>query len=163
MITHLRIDNRLIHGQVAVTWKNRIGAKEIIVCNDKVAADPLQQMALPLAARGSTVLVKSVADTIAYAKEHTDDTLFVICKYPSDALAVLSSGLEVKDVNVGNAAPDIKAGSNYKMVTKSIAVTPDDAKIYYQIAEIRGGKLRSQLTPMNEEVDFINEMKKAGY
>ena len=31
MIKHLRIDNRLIHGQVAVTWMNSIGADKIIV------------------------------------------------------------------------------------------------------------------------------------
>ncbi|MDR2182276.1 MAG: PTS sugar transporter subunit IIB, partial [Treponema sp.] len=50
MITHLRIDNRLIHGQVAVAWLKYIGAKAIIVCNDKVASDKIQKMALPLAA-----------------------------------------------------------------------------------------------------------------
>lgn len=57
MIKHLRIDNRLIHGQVAVTWRAHVGAQAIIVCNDQVAADPIQKMALPMAARGSKVLV----------------------------------------------------------------------------------------------------------
>ncbi len=52
MITHLRIDNRLIHGQVAVMWRSNVSADAIIVCNDKVAADPIQKMALPLACKG---------------------------------------------------------------------------------------------------------------
>ena len=41
MIKHIRIDNRLIHGQVAAAWKNNIGADAIIVCNDDVAKDPI--------------------------------------------------------------------------------------------------------------------------
>ena len=76
MIKHLRIDNRLIHGQVAVTWKNHIGAQAIIVTNDKVAADPIQKMALPMAARGSKVLVYAVQETIDYAKANPNETMF---------------------------------------------------------------------------------------
>lgn len=153
MIKHLRIDNRLIHGQVAVTWMNNIGADKIIVCNDKVAADPIQKMALPMAARGNTVYVLSVADTIKYAQEHKDETMFIICKFPTDALQVLESGLEVERVNVGNAAPI--AGTTYEMVTKSIAVTAEEADVYRKIAELRGGKLTSQLTTFNGEENFL--------
>ena len=160
MIKHLRIDNRLIHGQVAVTWMNSIGADKIIVCNDKVAADPIQKMALPMAARGNTVYVVSGAETIKYAQEHPDETMFIICKFPSDALQVLESGLEVKEVNVGNAAPI--QGTNYKMVTKSIAVTEDDAKCYRKIAEMRGGVLTSRLTTMNETENFLELLSKNG-
>ena len=160
MIKHLRIDNRLIHGQVAVTWMNSIGADKIIVCNDKVAADPIQKMALPMAARGNTVYVFSVAETIKYAQEHPDETMFIICKFPSDALQVLESGLEVKEVNVGNAAPI--QGTNYKMVTKSIAVTEDDAKCYRKIADMRGGVLTSRLTTMNETENFLELLSKNG-
>lgn len=60
MIKHIRIDNRLIHGQVAATWKSNIGADVIIVCNDKVAMDPIQKMVLPMAAADSKVLIFSI-------------------------------------------------------------------------------------------------------
>jgi PTS system mannose-specific IIB component len=160
MIKHLRIDNRLIHGQVAVTWMNSIGADKIIVCNDKVAADPIQKMALPMAARGNTVYVLTVAETIQYAIDHPDETMFVIAKFPSDALQILESGVEVQDVNVGNAAPI--AGTKYEMVTKSIAVTKEDAEIYHKIADLRGGVLISRLTTMNEPDNFLELLQKKG-
>jgi len=160
MIKHLRIDNRLIHGQVAVTWMNSIGADKIIVCNDKVAADPIQKMALPMAARGNTVYVFSVAETIKYAQEHQDETMFIICKFPTDALAVMESGLEIQDINVGNAAPI--QGTQYVMVTKSIAVTKEDAVAYRKIAELRGGVLTSRLTTMNETENFLELLGKNG-
>ena len=159
MIKHLRIDNRLIHGQVAVTWMNSIGAQAIIVTNDKVAADPLQKMALPLAARGNKVLVFSLAEMIQYAKDNLEETMFVIAKTPNDALELLESGVEIEHVNVGNAAP--VAGTVYKMVTNSIAVTADDAEVYRKIGEKRGGKLGSRMTPFTDEIDFLAALKSA--
>lgn len=161
MIKHLRIDNRLIHGQVAVTWMNNIGADKIIVCNDKVAQDPIQKMALPMAARGNTVYVFTIDETIKYAQEHPDETMFVIAKFPTDALAILKSGLEVERVNVGNAAP--VNGTQFKMVDKSIAATAEDAVVYREIAALRGGKLGSQLTTFNEDNDFLALLEKAGF
>ena len=102
----------------------------------------------------------SVADTIAYATEHQDDTLFVICKFPADALAVMKSGVGVKTVNVGNAAPI--AGTKYVMVDKSIAATAEDAAVYREIAELNGGKLTSQLIPTLDSRDFLSMLKSAG-
>ena len=50
-ILSTRIDNRLIHGQVGMTWVNSIRANLVLVANDEVANDTVQQnlmdMALP--------------------------------------------------------------------------------------------------------------------
>ena len=105
-------------------------------------------------------IVKRIQNVIKYAQEHPEETMFVICKFPSDALAILESGLEVQEVNVGNAAPI--QGTTYKMVTKSIAVTEEDAKCYRKIAELRGGVLNSRLTTMNETENFLELLSKNG-
>jgi len=161
MIKHLRIDNRLIHGQVAVTWMRRINADAIAVVNDDVAKDRIQKMALPLAARDAKVLVLSHQELQDYVKEHPDESLFVIAKYPMDALRILESGLEVGEVNVGNAAPI--AGTKYVMVEKkSIAATKEDAEVYRKIAELRGGKLMTQTVSTYQPQDFLELLRKAG-
>lgn len=160
MIKHLRIDNRLIHGQIAAAWQKYVNAKAIIVCNDKVANDRIQKMALGLAAKDSKVLVFSVQDTIQYVKDNPNESLFVIAKFPQDGLDILESGVEVGEVNVGNAAPIV--GTKYVMVTKSIAVTADDAAIYRKIAALRGGTLISQMFPTYEKTDFLTALKRAG-
>ena len=161
MIKHLRIDNRLIHGQVAVTWMRRINADAIAVVNDDVAKDRIQKMALPLAARDAKVLVLSHQELQDYVKEHPDESLFVIAKYPMDALRILESGLEVDEVNVGNAAPI--AGTKYVMVEKkSIAATKEDAEVYRKIAELRGGKLMTQTVSTYQPQDFLELLRKAG-
>jgi len=159
MIKHLRIDNRLIHGQVAVAWLRYINANAIIVCNDKVAADPIQKMALPLAAPGQKVLVQSISGLVEYEQAHPEESLFVIAKFPSDALEILDKIADVAAVNVGNAAP--LPGTKFKMVTKSIAVTDSDAAVYRKVAEKIGGKLTTQMMPSNEPQDFLALLAKA--
>ena len=37
-----RIDNRLVHGQVGVTWTSTLGANLLIVVDDDVAKDEIQ-------------------------------------------------------------------------------------------------------------------------
>jgi len=161
MIKHLRIDNRLIHGQVAVTWMRRINADAIVVVNDDVAKDRIQQMALPLAARDAKVLVLSHEGLQEHVKAHPDMSLFVIAKFPTDALRILESGLEVGEVNVGNAAPI--AGTKYVMVEKkSIAATKEDAEVYRKIAALRGGKLLTQTVSTYQPQDFLELLRKAG-
>jgi len=161
MIKHMRIDNRLIHGQVAAVWSNYISADAIVVCNDKVAADPIQKMALPLAARGHKVLVMTIADLVEYESANPNQSLFVIAKFPTDALEVLEKIEKVEFVNVGNAAPI--TGTDYKMVTKSIAATKEDAVVYRQIADKLGGKLTTRMVPNNDEEDFLKLLAKAGF
>lgn len=160
MIKHLRIDNRLIHGQVAVTWMSYIDAKAIIVCNDDVAKDPIQKMTLPLAARGKDVKVFSVQETIDYTNANPNEKIFIICKFPNDALRLLEAGVVIEVINVGNAAP--VTGTTFKMVTKSIAVTKEDAEVYREIEKKHGKKLHSQMLPANTPEPFIPLLEKAG-
>ena len=44
-----RVDNRLIHGQVGMTWATHLGANLIIVANDEVANDEVQQNLMDMA------------------------------------------------------------------------------------------------------------------
>ena len=50
-IKMIRVDDRLIHGQVVMRWTRTIGANIILVPNDKVAKDPLQQSLMRMAAQ----------------------------------------------------------------------------------------------------------------
>ena len=45
-IVHARVDERLIHGQVATVWTNTVGAQRIMVVNDSAVKDQLQIGAL---------------------------------------------------------------------------------------------------------------------
>lgn len=53
-ITALRVDDRLIHGQVAMTWTKQLAVQGIVVANDEVANDNTQKMALKMAVPGGS-------------------------------------------------------------------------------------------------------------
>jgi PTS system mannose-specific IIB component len=152
----------MIHGQVAVAWLKSIGAAAIIVCNDQVARDPIQKKTLPLAARNSKVLVLSVAETLRYEAEHPDEPLFVIARYPGDALELLRAGVKAREINVGNAAAQAGSQAGTVMITRSVAVTREDAELYRQIGELNGGTLSCKMMPQDEDADFIAALKAAG-
>jgi mannose/fructose/N-acetylgalactosamine-specific phosphotransferase system component IIB len=157
-VKHMRIDNRLIHGQVTVAWVGAIGANHLIVANDDVAADEFQRVLLPQAARGVRTSVLSVDDALAHCANLADgENVMILAKFPTDALRLLEGGLTVAEVNVGNQAP--KPGSKFTMVTRSISVTEQDAKDYRRIAEL-AGHLRSQMMPTDKADDFLRLLTK---
>lgn len=160
-VVHMRIDNRLIHGQVTSSWANAIHTNRLIVTNDQVARDPIQKMLLPQAARGIPTSVLSVDDTLQYAKSEKGqkERIFVLAKLPQDALRLLEGGLQPEEINVGNQAPT--SGTKFKMVTHSIAVTAEDAAIYRTIAEKgKGYRLTSKMMPSDRASDFLEILKK---
>ena len=69
MIKALRIDHRLVHGQVAFTWTHFLGATRIIVIDDNAAGDDFQKMALNRAnPAGVKLNVFSVAEELKEQK-----------------------------------------------------------------------------------------------
>ena len=66
MIKLLRVDDRLIHGQVAVSWTSFIGADTLLVANEKARTDKMMQMAFNMAKPPQVLLSrKSVAGAAA--------------------------------------------------------------------------------------------------
>ncbi len=158
-VTHMRIDNRLIHGQVTTTWATTIKTNRLIVTNDKVGRDQLQKMLLPQAARGVPTLVLTIDETIQYvqSEQGQKEYIFIIAKFPEDALRLLDGGIKPAEINVGNQAPT--PGTKFKMVTHSIAVTAEDAAFYRAIAA-KGYRLTSKMMPSDRATDFLDTLVK---
>ncbi|MFI6096427.1 PTS system mannose/fructose/N-acetylgalactosamine-transporter subunit IIB [Lentzea sp. NPDC051213] len=153
---HLRVDNRLIHGQVTVAWTGSLGVHRLVVCNDGVAGDELQRMLLPQAARGLPTEVLTVAEAVT--RDWGDDVM-VIAKDPDDAFRLVEGGVRPGVVNVGNVAP--RPGTNYTMVTRSIAVTVEDAAGYRRLAAA-GVPVVAQLMPRDKPADFTALLDRKG-
>ena len=65
MIKLVRVDHRLLHGQVAFTWTSAINADCILIANDAVPKDDLRKTSLKLAKpTGVKLVMKSVEDSI---------------------------------------------------------------------------------------------------
>ena len=87
MIKALRIDHRLVHGQVAFTWSHHLGITRIIVIDDKSANDDFQKMALNMAKPAGTKLnvftVDKALERVEKIESFTDNIfiIFLLKKY----------------------------------------------------------------------------------
>ena len=99
-----RIDNRLIHGQVATQWSSYLGANLLLVANDKVAGDPMRQglmdMAAPAGAQTRYFTIEKTINIIGKAADR--QLIFIICENPQDVLKLVEGGVPIKKVNIGN-------------------------------------------------------------
>lgn len=100
-----RIDNRLVHGQVGVTWTSTIGANLVVVVDDVVASDEIQQKLMGITAEtyGFGIRYFTIEKTInVIAKAAPHQKIFLICRTPDTVRKLLEGGVPLKDVNVGN-------------------------------------------------------------
>ncbi|SYG30260.1 putative PTS permease [Klebsiella pneumoniae] len=88
MITLLRVDHRLLHGQVAFSWTQYVGADCILIANDSVPGDELRKTTIKLAKPPSVKLViKNINDSIEAIKSGVTDkyNLFIVVESVNDA------------------------------------------------------------------------------
>ena len=156
-IVNTRIDERLIHGQVAGIWSTSLSTQRIIVANDEAASDPLQKsslrMAAPTSMRLSVLPVAAAAENIRAGK-YGKQRLFLLFKNPKDVLRFIEADGPIKTVNVGNMS--YKEGA--REVTKSIQVLPEEETIFETIAS-KGVNVTAQLVPNDPSIDFMKKLR----
>ncbi|EGP4802220.1 PTS transporter subunit IIB [Enterococcus faecium] len=156
-IVNVRIDERLIHGQVAGIWAPSLHTQRIIVINDEAAADTLQKsslrMAAPTSMRLSVLPVESAAKNIRSGK-YGKQRLFLVFKNPTDVLRYLKAGGKLTHVNVGNMS--YKEGS--KDITKSIKVLEEEIDVFESIAAM-DINVTDQLVPNDPVIDFMDKLR----
>jgi mannose/fructose/N-acetylgalactosamine-specific phosphotransferase system component IIB len=158
-VRHVRIDNRLVHGQVVVTWLQAERADTIMVANDAIAGDDFQKTML-LAVKPPSVneVILSVDEALAYLKDpaHANEQIFMLVKEPSDAIRLHRGGLEAKTMNVGNMA--FAAGS--KRVTRTVFVTTKDVEAFKELHDA-GIELTARMMPTDRRNDFMQLLSEA--
>ena len=156
-IVNVRMDERLIHGQVAGIWAPSLHTQRIIVINDEAAADTLQtsylRMAAPTSMRLSVLPVESAAKNIRSGK-YGKQRLFLVFKNPTDVLRYLKAGGKLTHVNVGNMS--YKEGS--KDITKSIKVLDEEIDVFESIAAM-DINVTAQLVPNDPVIDFMDKLR----
>lgn len=156
-IVNVRIDERLIHGQVAGIWSTSLDTQRIIVINDEAANDPLQKSSLRMAAPASmrlSVLPVAKAVENINAGKYGNQRIFLLFKNPKDVLRFLEAGGMLPNLNVGNMS--YKEGA--REVTKSIQVLPEEEKVFEAIAD-KGIIITAQLVPNDPVVDFLSKLR----
>lgn len=129
-----RIDNRLIHGQVATQWTSSIGANLILVANDDVASNTFRQglmdMAAPSYAQTRYWTIQKTIDTIHKASDA--QKIFIVCENPQDVLKLVEGGVPIKKVNVGN----MHMAEGKKQVSQAVCVDDADVEAFKKLRDL---------------------------
>lgn len=129
-----RIDNRLIHGQVATMWSGVLGANLLLVANDAVSADEFRQglmnMAAPSYAQTRYFSIQKTCEIIQKASDA--QKIFIICETPTDVLRLVEGGVPIKKVNIGN----MHMAEGKRQVATTVAVDEKDVQAFKKLQEL---------------------------
>lgn len=153
MLAQLRVDDRLIHGQVAVVWTKELNTPLLVVANDHAAKDKVMQMTLKMAVPdGMKLLIRSVDDAIR---------IFGICNCVSDANKIAQNVKDIEAVNVANAGRFDKSDPKSKVeVFHSVQLNPDELKAAKELAALDRVDTYNQVLPTNARLDLAEALKK---
>ncbi|SKC89398.1 PTS sugar transporter subunit IIB [Maledivibacter halophilus] len=104
MIVKMRIDDRLLHGQVAYSWKSALSYDAIVIANDGASKDNVRRTAMKISTpEGVRLAVRSIEDAAKLLKNPKLNRMkvFVIVSKPKDAYNVLNLIDERPSLNVG--------------------------------------------------------------
>lgn len=105
MISLVRLDERLIHGQIATKWSKHTHATHIVVADDDAASSKIIQKTLMMAAPGNIkTIIKPVEDAITLLKDERCKplTILVLVKNPWSLYKLLNEVGGIDQVNIGN-------------------------------------------------------------
>ena len=129
-----RIDNRLIHGQVATQWNSTIGANLILVANDEVSENTMRQNLMKMAApAGVATRFFSLQKTIdIIGKASPKQKIFIVAETPQDVLTLVKGGVPIKKVNIGN----MHMSDGKRQVATTVAVDDADVAAFRELQEM---------------------------
>lgn len=104
-IVLVRVDCRLIHGQVVETWVPHTGANCLLVANDALVDNTFLQsvmeMAVPPGVHVLFCQVDEVPGTLADV-ERRGERAILLCASSADALEIYRRGVRFATLNIGN-------------------------------------------------------------
>ncbi|WP_102399676.1 mannose/fructose/sorbose PTS transporter subunit IIB [Haloimpatiens massiliensis] len=153
-----RIDDRLIHGQVATIWTKETRCSRIIVCNDDVANDEIRKTLLTqVAPPGIKAHVVDLAKAVRVYKnsKYENDRVMFLFTNPSDVLTLVENGVDIKSVNIGGMS--FKEGK--KQITGAVSVNDKDIEAFKKLNE-KGIELEIRKVSTDSKVDIMPLIQK---
>ena len=155
MISLARIDERLIHGQVAYSWTMAYKSDAVMVIDNDVAKDRFQVDLLAMAC--PTDLKCFVVDeekAIELLGKYANKKFFIVVKHPRTLLHLVKSDIKLESVNVGGLY--FKDGR--KQYTKTVYLDDEMQNIFKELSSA-GVALETRTAPTDDFVDLMELLK----
>ncbi|MGX5096127.1 PTS mannose transporter subunit IIAB [Enterobacter hormaechei] len=155
-----RIDDRLIHGQVATRWTKEINVQRIIVVSDEVAADTVRKTLLTqVAPPGVTAHVVDVAKMIRVYNnpKYAGERVMLLFTNPTDVERIVEGGVKITSVNIGGMA--FRQGKT--QVNNAISVDAKDIEAFNKL-NARGIELEARKVSTDQKLKMMDLIGKVG-
>lgn len=158
MIKMLRIDDNLLHGQVAFSWVRNMKIHTIVIADDKVVHDQFMKMTLGLSKpAGVNLMILSIQEAIEFLKSQINSNLNVlgIVNSLGSAKKITQALPEIRHVNIGLLRRKESHAYQYEM----LFLTKSDARICDELIS-QGIELEYRLRYEDQKVlikDILNE------
>lgn len=151
-VSLLRIDDRLIHGQVATSWAKAVKCEAIFAVSDEVAKDDLRRELLlqivPPGLKGYVIPVEKAIKVYHNPKYVGKNILWLVTK-PADAVRLLEGGVKFDKINVGGMT--YKEGN--KLLSDAVTVGKADIDAFHKLLDL-GIELTMQKVATNPKVEI---------
>jgi len=149
MIKLLRIDDRLVHGQVAFTWVSALGIDCLMVANEQVAKDDFLKLTMGLAKPPSAkLLILNMQNAITWLNDPRSKNMkiLILVNCVNDAFVLAEGVAQIESVNFGG----IRTREGAKLISKAIAITEEDMAVIHKMAE-KGLELEIRQVPTDKK------------
>jgi mannose/fructose/N-acetylgalactosamine-specific phosphotransferase system component IIB len=157
-IALVRVDNRLVHGQILEAWVPFLRASCIVVVDDQVSSDFFQEtvirMAVPREVQVIISGLKEFVETYSFAQGRGRKTI-VLFSTVSVALAVHSLGFRFAKLNIGNVYND----DCHLCCTPSVLLSDADIRDITSLHD-EGVQIEVRRVPKEKPVDFYDIVQK---
>ncbi|ELY2731430.1 PTS mannose transporter subunit IIAB [Cronobacter sakazakii] len=154
-----RIDDRLIHGQVATRWTKETNVSRIIVVSDEVAADNVRKTLLTqVAPPGVTAHVVDVAKMIRVYNnpKYAGERVMLLFTNPTDVERIVEGGVKITSVNIGGMA--YRQGKT--QVNNAVSVDEKDIEAFKKL-NARGIELEVRKVSNDPRLKMMDLLSKA--
>ncbi|MGR5945947.1 PTS mannose transporter subunit IIAB [Enterobacter sp. C4G1] len=155
-----RIDDRLIHGQVATRWTKETNVKRIIVVSDEVAADTVRSTLLTqVAPPGVTAHVVDIAKMLRVYNnpKYAGERVMLLFTNPTDVERIVEGGVKITSVNIGGMA--FRQGKT--QVNNAISVDEKDIEAFNKL-NARGIELEARKVSTDQKLKMMDLIGKVG-
>lgn len=149
-IEFVRVDDRLIHGQVCTAWLHAYSnVTHVLVVDDKTAEDPfMQTMFELLIPKGISIEIKNIKDAITEIKAGLPKPTMMIVKTPATIKALVDGGVDISFFNIGGMG---MTGKRYKFY-RNISADDEERALLKELVN-KGIKIEIQIIPAQENFD----------
>ena len=158
MISMVRVDNRLIHGQVVEAWLPHLKVSKVVVADDEAASSPLIRAAMGLAVQPTVEVEIKPVEQVDFAQLSTDDAkTLLLVRNIETVMSAVQRGLKVNTLNLGN----VHFETGRRQVSPSVFLSRADLDRLKMLAG-SGAEVEARAVPSDRSVTLADISERFG-